>query len=231
LSTPDQHALLSMLLSALGVDASPVPSPETAARAFMGAITRAQNENRPAAAKEAMDIVRPLFGPLDAPQDAPTADVQVDVQAMGRAFLDAVAARVEGAPKEELDTTDPEFVAAAVAYLRSMPGEDLASRATELAHAHARRTSRSADPEHKPEPEPEPEPTGRTLNEAVAALPGHSNKAKNDAAQRVGELRAHLTALQAEFPGLSKATITDAMERERSANRNRGWRKAEIEAL
>jgi hypothetical protein len=30
---------------------------------------------------------------------------------------------------------------------------------------------------------------------------------------------------------LSKATITDAMERERSANRNRGWRKAEIEAL
>lgn len=92
-----------------------------------------------------------------------------------------------------------------------------------------------AAPAPPPVPEPPipeapgPEAPSESLAEAAAALPGHSRSVRGDQQKRRDEINGWVRDLAARFR-VSEATARVALDRVRTENRNKGWRKEDIGA-
>ena len=76
---------------------------------------------------------------------------------------------------------------------------------------------------------PGPEAPSESLAEAAAALPGHSRSVRGDQQKRRDEINGWVRDLAARFR-VSEATARVALDRVRTENRNKGWRKEDIGA-
>lgn len=192
-------------------------SPDVAVR-VLGALEGEARAAALVALREALPELRPV----------PAAPVAEDVEGLARAFLSALAVRVEADPKGHLDSEDPAFIVAALARLRDGSAiEALSDTAVYDAHEHAKRTVKAPKKPAKPSPASPPARKGDSLSEACAALPGHSKRVRSDPALRKETIEGWVKELSARFH-VSGDTVRNALEAARAADRSKGWRRTDI---